>query len=448
MENILFPKDLYTDIRIENIEATRILFENGELRQNKTRVEAGALVRIFDGFRWYYAATTDLIRLQQTVDELSRMAQPNPGILDHPIVKAMEVNRGETLTFTDCDCRKIDRPTKQKLLETYMPVVKGFGEIALSRLSYLDRHLIKHIMTSLGTDVRYDKQFMSIVSYYNLKIAHCAPFDGRYYTMGTKMTDIDHSHETLDQKIRKDIEFAKNAVPVEPGVYTCVLSPEAAGVFAHESFGHKSEADFMVGDETMLREWELGKAVGSTMLNIIETGEAIGNGYTPYDDEGTKSKKNYIIKDGKLVGRLHSAMTAADLKEELTGNARAVSFEFEPIVRMTTTYIDKGTMTLDALIGGVTLGIYIDQINHGSGMSTFTLAPNTAYMIRDGKLAEPVRISVISGNVMKTLNDIDGLSDEVVLLSFPTGGCGKMEQYPLPVGFGGPYVRVSGLNVQ
>jgi TldD protein len=115
---------------------------------------------------------------------------------------------------------------------------------------------------------------------------------------------------------------------------------------------------------------------------------------------------------------------------------------------MTTTYIDKGTLSLDELFGGVKLGIFIDQTKHGSGMSTFTIAPNTAYMIRDGKLAEPVKISVISGNVMKTLGDIDGLSDELVMLSFPVGGCGKMEQFPLPVGFGGPHVRVNGLTVQ
>lgn len=41
-----------------------------------------------------------------------------------------------------------------------------------------------------------------------------------------------------------------------------MLSPTVAGVFAHESFGHKSESDFMLGSETMRREWELGKRVG------------------------------------------------------------------------------------------------------------------------------------------------------------------------------------------
>jgi len=63
-------------------------------------------------------------------------------------------------------------------------------------------------------------------------------------------------------------------------------------------------------------------------------------------------------------------------------------------------------------------------------------------------LDHPLKISVVSGNVFKTLNEIDGVSDTIKLHSFVLGGCGKMEQYPLSVGFGGPYVRVNNLDVQ
>ena len=115
---------------------------------------------------------------------------------------------------------------------------------------------------------------------------------------------------------------------------------------------------------------------------------------------------------------------------------------------MTTTYIDKGDLSFDQLLAPIKEGVLVKSIRHGSGMSTVTIAPSLAYMIRDGKIAEPVRVSVVSGSVFKTLGKIDGLSDEVELLSFVTGGCGKMEQYPLPVGFGGPWVRVKELNVQ
>ena len=60
----------------------------------------------------------------------------------------------------------------------------------------------------------------------------------------------------------------------------------------------------------------------------------------------------------------------------------------------------------------------------------------------------PVQISVLTGSVFETLGLIDGLTRDVHMLSFVTGGCGKLEQANLPVGFGGPYVRVSSMNVQ
>jgi len=274
------------------------------------------------------------------------------------------------------------------------------------------------------------------------------PHNGSRDIYELEFKDLANRQDEIRAEINKDLQYCKQAVPVKPGVYTCVLSPVVTGVFAHESFGHKSESDFMVGDETMKKEWTIGKVVGSPKLNIVDTGLIAGAGYVPFDDEGTKARKNYIVKNGVLSGRLHSCNTAMSLNEGLTGNARAVNFEYEPIVRMTTTYIEAGDQTKEELISSIEEGIYIDDVKHGSGMTTFTIAPNRAYMIRNGRIAEPVRISVITGNVMKTLHEIDGFSNEVEFFSFPLGGCGKMEQHPLSVGFGGPYIRVNGVNVQ
>ena len=68
--------------------------------------------------------------------------------------------------------------------------------------------------------------------------------------------------------------------------------------------------------------------------------------------------------------------------------------------------------------------------------------------IDEGKIGKPVRISVVTGNVFEALSDIDGISDKVDMHSFVGGGCGKMGQWPLPVGFGGPYIRVKNMQVQ
>jgi TldD protein len=154
-----------------------------------------------------------------------------------------------------------------------------------------------------------------------------------------------------------------------------------------------------------------------------------------------------LIKDGLLAGRLHASHTAVALDEQCTGNARAISFRFEPIVRMTTTWIEAGDLSEEALFAGVEDGYFIESYKHGSGMSTFTIAPSLAWRIRDGKVAEPVRIAVISGSVFETMGEIDGLSDTIERPFLLGGGCGKFEQWPLSVGFGGPFVRVRRMTV-
>jgi len=441
-----FPEGLYVDVRIEETFDTRISFKKNVLQEQKVRNNKGAYIRVFDGNRWYYSSLTDLNKVQDAIDTLAKMAKPNPNILDHPIVKSFEVNQDELLQYEKRSVTDVSVEEKQALLEKYLSLL-DYPEIVHHTSFYVDNKTIKSIYSSKGTAVVFDKQTCGIRL--NMELAYGDNKDtGSISKACIYFDELKGLEEYFKREIEKNINFTKNAVPVEPGIYTVLLSPEATGVFTHESFGHKSESDFMVGDETMKAEWALGKVVGRELLTIIDNGTVPGNGYVPYDDEGTKGKKTYIIKDGKLVGRLHSAATSADLNEPVTGNARAINFEFEPIVRMTTTYIEKGNRPLKDIIAEIDRGIYVETIKHGSGMSTFTLAPALAYKIEKGKITTPVRISVITGNVFQTLAEVDALSEEFELLSFVGGGCGKMEQYPLPVGFGGPYTRVRKLNVQ
>ncbi|QSX04744.1 TldD/PmbA family protein [Sedimentibacter sp. zth1] len=442
-----FPKDLFTDVRIEEVCTTEINLKNSVLVQNKTKKDRGAMIRIYDGNKWYYSATTDLESIQQQIDTLSQMATKNHNILNNKVVKALEINNEICLKYKSNNISNVENKKKLNLVKSYLPILEKYNDIKTNSVYLSDNYTKKQIISSIGTDVTFDSQYIGVAIGYTIT-ENGLPFRGNYSFTKECFDDIEDVSEMLVKRIESDIEYAKEAKPIKPGIYTCILSPITTGVFAHESFGHKSESDFMIGDETMKKEWAIGTKVGSSILNIIDTGTITGAGYVPFDDEGCKAKKNYIIKNGVLSGRLHSAYTASDLEEKVTGNARAMNFEFEPIVRMTNTYIENGDMTKEELISGVKEGIYIDDISHGSGMSTFTIAPRKAYMVRDGKIAEPVKVAVITGNVMETLHEIDGLSKEYEILSFVTGGCGKMEQYPLHVGFGGPYVRVNNINVQ
>ncbi len=441
-----FPKHLYADVRIEETFDTTITLKLNQLEEQKARNNKGAFIRVFDGDRWYYASTTEITDIQNQLDLLAKMATANPEIEEHPIVRAFENNQDVLLQYQEQSLTDVPIAEKQSLLENITALIID-PTIVHHTTQYVDNKTIKSIYSSKGLDVTFDKQTCGIRL--NLEMAHGDNKDsGSVSKAAVYFDQLADMKDFFAEQMQKSVDFVKHAVPVEPGVYTVLMSPLATGVFTHESFGHKSESDFMVGDENMKAEWALGKMVGTDILTIIDDGQVTGNGYVPYDDEGTKGKKTAIITNGVLTGRLHSATTSALLEEPLTGNARSMNFEFEPIVRMTTTYIEKGHRPLEEIVSEIENGIFVDTIKHGSGMSTFTIAPARAYKIENGKITAPVKIAVVTGNVFETLGEVDAISQEFELLSFVGGGCGKMEQWPLPVGFGGPFTRVKKLNVQ
>lgn len=442
-----FRQDAYADVRIEDRFSTNVAYMNGMLKESKERKEKRAFIRVFDGKMWYYASTTDINDVQKKLDGLYAQAKSNAKILRNRTVSRFQVNVEERFAFAEHSVRNIPLAQKKALLESYLPILSSSPLMAMPTAVYLDRNSVFEFYSSKGASVKYDYQTCGIV-------LACTLTDGEKYFQAhhqigaTRFTQLTGKKKSILSAFEEQIECMKNEVAVTPGEYPVILSPEAAGIFAHESFGHKSEADFMLADEGIRREWQIGKTVASPLLSIVDCGKSLGSGYVPYDDEGTKARKNYLIKKGVLAGRLHSGATSAYLKEKMTGNARAIDCTFEPIVRMTNTYIEKGNSTVEELFAGVKFGYYIKTVKHGSGMSKFTIAPNVAYEIVDGKITRPVKISVITGDVFTTLGLIDGLSDKVEFMSFVSGGCGKNEQHPLPVGFGGPHVRISKMFVQ
>jgi TldD protein len=214
------------------------------------------------------------------------------------------------------------------------------------------------------------------------------------------------------------------------------------GVFAHEAFGHLSEADHIYEDERLKDVMVLGRRFGREHLNIVDGADYPGlRGSFQYDDEGTPAHKTYLIREGLLVGRLHSRETAGRMGEAVTGNARAINYRHRPIVRMTNTLIEPGEVTFSDMIADVKEGVYAKDWRGGTtSMEMFTFSASEAYMIRNGAIAEPLRGVVLNGNVFTTLENIDAVGDDLEINQ--GGGCGKGGQGPLPVTDGSPHIRI------
>jgi TldD protein len=72
----------------------------------------GAFIRVFDGKRWYYSATSEIDNIQSEINALAAMAERNDNIYANEVVKKLEVNIGEHYVFSDRSVRRIPHEKK------------------------------------------------------------------------------------------------------------------------------------------------------------------------------------------------------------------------------------------------------------------------------------------------------------------------------------------------
>ncbi len=436
----------YTELRIETDIQSGLLFKGEELDQIGSAKSVGGMVRALVRGGWGIATFNDLSNLEDRVadavecarlvgKETSRLASVEPAV-------------DQTTVESKKDFRGISLSEKKKIAEEYNKAMLHYDDnIQSTNVLYKDRFRTIHYGNSEGAYIEDERPYTGIM-------IQAIARSGTNVQQAKESSAGIGGFEFVQGLQEEALTVAKRAVellsapPVKGGKYTVVLNPTLAGVFAHEAFGHLSEADFVYENERMKELMVLGKTFGAEILNIIDDGSIPGlSGTHKYDDEGVKTGKSYLIKEGVLVGRLHSRETAAIMGEEPTGNARAMNYGHEPIVRMTNTYIDKGDATFEDMIKDIELGVYaVDSSGGQTEFEMFTFSADYAYMIRNGKIAELVRDVVLTGNVFETLKNINMIGDKVEWPKM-SGGCGKGGQSPLPVGIGSPYIRVSDVIV-
>lgn len=435
----------YADLRLEEEAVTELGFKNGKLEQFSPKESLGAFLRVYNRGKWFYKAITDFKLIEAGFAELIAQSKNFSGECSD-LFSAVPPGHEEFLRFADRDPRRVSLREKRALAEAYLEFGRDVPQLKELNIFYKDRYQKRAFRSSRGRSFTYDYADYGMSLLYTLREdAHF--FKDIYRLWGQDTRALAGHQRAAREYLEVSLKHLK-APTIKPGKYTVMMDSEMVGVFTHESFGHKSEADFMLGDQAAKNEWKIGTKVAADCVSIVDYGGEIDNsGYCPIDDEGVIKEKTYLIKNGVLQGRLHSLATAAEFGERPTGNARAISFEFEPIVRMTNTYIEAGHKTEAELMAGVKEGLYLTDVRHGSGLSTFTIAPIKAYWIRDGKLAEPVKVPVVSGTVFDTLNKISGVAKSVGIQSSAFGGCGKDEQFPLRVADGGPVILIDEMQV-
>ena len=429
----------YIEVRLDDTATNRIVYRGRELEEIGRSRSFGGNVRALVKGGWGFVSFNDPSGLRDRVVEAVSQARH----VGHEKSELAEVEPVVDIVSLQVlmDPRKITLARKKELLDTYNEMMLSVDGVTSTNITYWDGH--KQVTFANSEGAYIEQQRIDVVS----RLAATARRNGDMQQASLSLGALnDFSYiETLDEAAgmvaSRAVELL-NAPYAKAGTYPVVLDPILAGVFCHEAFGHLSEADHVYENERMKEIMVLGRQFGQPHLNIVD-GAAVPDlrGSFKYDDEGVPATKADLIRDGILVGRLHSRETAAKMGERPTGNARAIDYRFPPIVRMTNTYIETGDATFEDLIADVKEGVYARNWYGGTtSMEMFTFSAGEAFMIRNGKIAELVRPVKLTGNLFTTLMNIDALGKD---LDFNQGGgCGKMGQIPLPVSNGSPHIRI------
>ncbi len=442
------PAD-YVEVRVEESIVTDITYRGKDVDNLGRSVRFGGNARALVNGGWGFVSFNSLDDLDRKVDEAIGQARlvsshtSEKAVLAHVPVVVDTVPLDVTT-----DARDIPLARKKEVLDGYNSIILGYGKgVTSSSITYFDHYRRLYFANSEGTYIEQERMDVA-GSIAAIATRGADTQQGRTGFGSTKDWNVVLG---LEKQVAAACDVASrmlDAPSITGGQYTVVLDPILAGVFAHEAFGHLSEADSVYENPELQKVMVLGRKFGRSELSIYDTGLDKGaRGYLLYDDEGVKTEKTYLIKEGILAGRLHSRETAGKMHERATGNARAQDYRYAPIVRMRNTSIERGQASFDDMVKDVKLGVYAVEAYGGqTNGEMFTFAAGQGYMIRDGKIAELVRDVNLTGNVFQTLQDIDMVGADFCAPEM-AGGCGKADQGPLPTSEWAPHIRIENVVV-
>jgi TldD protein len=434
----------FADIRLESSEGTSISAKDGITKISSSN-ELGAGIRAFSEGGWGFAYTTQVDRrgladcaeravaLSKAVHERAEKFSIDVPVFEDVVKPAVqrlptEVPVEEKLNFVlqqERESKKVDpRVTSSEI--AYNDVVQH-KIIANSEGTYIDEIAVR----SIARAVIYAREGILRQSGYKAK------GDSTGFELFANAADIGCTAATQAVSLLE-------TKPAPPGTFDALLDPSLAGVFAHEAFGHASEADAIISGTSILAG-KLMQKLGSEAVTIVDDPSLPSYGYMAYDDEGIKTCRKVLMERGILQSYLTDIETGSRLGLGSNGSARAQRYDAPPIVRMSNTFFEPGDYSFDELLEGFD-GIYFVGWQYGyttptTGMLTFK--SREAYLIERGELRDHLRDAALSAMTLEVLNNISAIERK---LKFDPGTCGKGGQMT-PNTTGAGHVRVSNVVV-
>ncbi len=436
----------FAEIFAQNTANHTMTMIDSKVDSAKDSTIAGAAIRLYKGLRSVMATTVDtseagLLRCaEKAADALGQGAAPMDIVL-------------KERTFGDIHPVKVvpgsvSNKEKVAILKEGYFAAKEYDSLisqVTGTLLDVDHNILIANSDGLYTQDRQIRTRMSIGSVASMgtetQTGHMGP--GRMG--GLEIFDTINPADVGRESARQAVAMVK-AGYCPAGVMPVAIDNGFGGVIFHEACGHSLEAS-AVAYGTSQFTGKLGQKIANEKVTAIDDGTIPGAwGSINIDDEGHPAQKNVLIKDGILTSYMIDRFNGRRMGMESTGNARRQSYEYTPTSRMTNTYIAPGTDSRDDIISSMEYGLYARNMGGGSVnpvTGEFNFAVSEGYIVRNGKICEPVRGASLVGNGSEIIQNIDMVSDN---LDLGQGMCGSSSG-SIPVNVGQPLIRVSSITV-
>ncbi len=246
--------------------------------------------------------------------------------------------------------------------------------------------------------------------------------------------------------VRCNTESVNKSLPENIPV---ILNSGEGGIIFHEIIGHSLEADHIYKGLSPFKITDIGKKLvsGNVSIDIFKEDDPFFiNTYC--DDEGELLPESSLIENGVLRHVISNRLFSDLLGIKDKGNSRMEDFTKRPIPRMFAIYLRNGENSASDLLDSTKIGIFAKEFGNGKVLfhkNLFYFNIPSAYMIRKGKLSEPLGSITVSGNINEVFNSVELVGND---FSYDRGisYCYKDGQ-TLNVRVGQPSVKICNLKL-
>lgn len=437
----------YVEIYIEDKESTSIAIENGKVETASIGKTHGAGIRILKNLQSVYGYTNDVSfkALLSLADSLSNSFNGKQVMsVDSLKVKNVKNNHPHLKPHAS-----ISNEVKISYLKKADKVMREYSDkIVRSRAQIAHYEQNVTLISTKGFIYKDSKErgrvALSAVAVDGNKIE--TAFEGPGASAGFEYFENEVDIEKLAKEVAETSVKFLYAKECPSGVMPVVIGNGFGGVIFHEACGHSLEATAVAKKLSVFSD-KLGEQIASSIVSAVDDG-TIENGWgsNNIDDEGNKTQRNVLIKNGILTSYLIDDFNGRRMGMKGNGACRRQSYKYEPTSRMSNTFICNGTSTPEEIIKATKLGLYAKSFAGGSvnpATGEFNFGCSEAYIIRDGKIAEPVRGASLIGSGKEVLMNIDMVGND---LRRAQGMCGSVSG-SIPTDVGQPTIRVSKITV-